>query len=309
MRRRPRHRERWMGVEFRHLTALLAIVEHGTISEAAANLGYVQSAVSAQLATLERLAGSPLVDRSYGGRPQQLTEAGEILLAHARDIIRARDAAHVRLSRPGFPVLRIGVTPSVADPLARAAVGAVVGARESLGIASVVTVGEERLPEALAGEEVDVALTALPFSHDAIATAEVTRESLVLAVQGQSPLARQRRGPTLEELANVPLIAWLESQHPSRIELELAGLGVHPNVTARADGSDVVAQLVAAGVGAALVPRSTVVPNSLVSVAEVDLDVSIRITGVAWRAGRADRGIDRFVEHMTAVRLQHGCPG
>ncbi|HEY9376078.1 MAG TPA: LysR family transcriptional regulator, partial [Jiangellaceae bacterium] len=70
----------WSGLEMRHLLALVAVVETGTFSKAAEQLGYTQSAVSQQVATLERIVGAPLFERPGGPRPVRLTAAGELLL-------------------------------------------------------------------------------------------------------------------------------------------------------------------------------------------------------------------------------------
>ena len=59
--------DNWLGLELRHLIALKAIAEHGTFGRAAKELGYTQSAISQQIATLERIVGQRLIDRP-GGR-------------------------------------------------------------------------------------------------------------------------------------------------------------------------------------------------------------------------------------------------
>src|SRR5918995_7225999 len=84
--------DRWLGVELRHLAALQAVAEEGSFGRAAQRLGYTQSAVSQQLAMLERIVGERLVERPGGPRPVSLTEAGELLVRHA-DGIMARLAA------------------------------------------------------------------------------------------------------------------------------------------------------------------------------------------------------------------------
>src|ERR671936_1991624 len=84
--------DRWLGVELRHFLALEAVARTGSFGKAAQALGYTQSAVSQQIATLERLVGQRLVERPGGPKPVSLTEAGRLLLTHA-DAIAARVAA------------------------------------------------------------------------------------------------------------------------------------------------------------------------------------------------------------------------
>src|SRR5260221_5471595 len=73
----------WLGLELRHFIALKTIAEEGTFGRAAERLGYTQSAISQQIAMLERIVGQRLIDRPGGPRPVSLTEAGELLLRHA----------------------------------------------------------------------------------------------------------------------------------------------------------------------------------------------------------------------------------
>src|SRR5919108_1177491 len=89
--------DNWLGLEFRHLIALKAIAEEGTFGRAARRLGYTQSAISQQIATLERIVGQRLIDRPGGPRPVSLTEAGRLLLRHADGITARLQAAQADL--------------------------------------------------------------------------------------------------------------------------------------------------------------------------------------------------------------------
>ena len=107
----------WSGLDLRHLAALEAIAREGSVSRAAAQLGYTQSAVSQQLRALERIVGVTLVTRSPGVRSIELTEAGRQLLGHADAIAGHLETARADLAafsdgRTGE--LRIGAVPSVA---------------------------------------------------------------------------------------------------------------------------------------------------------------------------------------------------
>src|SRR6478672_5688513 len=106
----------WLGVELRHLAALQALADEGSFGRAADRLGYTQSAISQQIATLERLVGERLVERPGGPRPVTLTEAGATLLHHARAIVARLQAAQAdltALSAGEGGSLRIGTFQSV----------------------------------------------------------------------------------------------------------------------------------------------------------------------------------------------------
>src|SRR5216110_2796185 len=108
--------DRWLGVELRHLIALEAVAREGSFGRAATSLGYTQSAVSQQIATLERIVGERLVERPGGPKAVSLTEAGELLLTHADAIAARMAAAQADLTALGegqAGTLRVGVFQSV----------------------------------------------------------------------------------------------------------------------------------------------------------------------------------------------------
>ena len=119
----------WAGVELRHLVALDAVAREGSFRRAATRLGYVQSAISHQIAALESLTGKRLIERSRGTRPLSLTDAGEILLSHADAVIARVRVAQAELAaldgNGGAAVLRVrppdqpGVARDQSAPLRR----------------------------------------------------------------------------------------------------------------------------------------------------------------------------------------------
>src|SRR2546428_12838075 len=106
----------WLGVELRHFLALEAVAREGSFGKAATALGYTQSAVSQQIATLERIVGHRLIDRPGGPKPVSLTEAGRLLLPHAGAIaarVAASQADLTALADGQAGTLRVGVFQSV----------------------------------------------------------------------------------------------------------------------------------------------------------------------------------------------------
>src|SRR4051794_31666639 len=117
----------WLGVEPRHLTALVAVQREGSFRGAAACLGLVQSAVSQRISQLEQLVGLELVERSRGQSSVRLTDAGATLIEHAQDILAEFDAALAdlrTLAGREERVLRIGAYESVATALVPPAIAA-----------------------------------------------------------------------------------------------------------------------------------------------------------------------------------------
>src|SRR5881397_4329443 len=105
-----------LGVELRHLAALEAVGRTRSFGKAARELGYTQSAVSQQIAQLERSVGQRLVERPGGPRPVDLTDAGRLLLRHADAIVAQLDAAQADMSafaEGAAGPLRVGIFQSV----------------------------------------------------------------------------------------------------------------------------------------------------------------------------------------------------
>src|SRR5919108_294993 len=76
----------WPRLELRYLAALQAVASEGSFRRAAERLGYTQSAVSQQIAALEREVGERVVVRPRGRGEVTLTDAGAVLLGHAHAI-------------------------------------------------------------------------------------------------------------------------------------------------------------------------------------------------------------------------------
>ncbi len=281
--------DQWLGVELRHLAALEAIAEHGSFGRAAAALGYTQSAVSQQIATLERLVGPRLIERPGGPRPVELTEAGRLLLRHAEAIVARLQAARAdmeALQSGEAGTLRIGAFQS-----AGARILPELLRRHTQAWPQVQIRLEEAEDEGLLAEiehgGLDLAFVMLPVPGAAIATVELVRDPYVLLTQAGSPLARATTPPTLREIGTMPLVGYRTCLGGQQVEDRLRAAGVEPRMAFRSDDNATLQAMVAAGMGIALVPRLTVnEADTRVVVIELGERVPPRLIGLAWHRDR-----------------------
>ncbi len=181
-------RDHWLGVELRHLAALTAIAEERSFRGAADRLGYVQSSVSQQLAGLERIVGTRLVDRASGSRPVTLTPAGERLRGHAEEILTRFGAAKTdleRLDRGQAGTVRVGVFQGVA-PLLPRMLGEFSARCPGVDVRFTEWATDQPVFSGLAEAEIDLGFAYLPAEVGPFVWCELMRTPRVLVVPADS---------------------------------------------------------------------------------------------------------------------------
>jgi DNA-binding transcriptional LysR family regulator len=243
------------------LRVLREFAERGTIAAAATALGYTPSAVSQQLAALEREAGAVLLDRT--ARAAELTDAGRRLVDHAERILALIEAAEADLSAAG-PTGRVTVT---AFPTAAVAFGPAlvrrVRANPGLSLLLRETQREEGLRLVRTGEA-DVSLVAdwtgrlASSDTGALRFFPLIRDELVLVVPRGHPAADPDKPVDLDQLRDEPWLA-APTGEPSRqaVDRLLEGTGGMPPAPWEFEGLSTVLSLVARGIGISALPRLT----------------------------------------------------
>ena len=296
----------WPGLELRYLAALDAIADEGSFGRAADELGYTQSAVSQQIAALERIVGAKLIDRPPGHRTVTLTDAGELLLRHAREIgarVRAAEADLGALREGNGGLLRVGSFQSVGARILPSVLQRFKNAWPGVEVLLDEGVCEELQPRVAAGE-LDMTFAALPPLVDGpFETLELLRDPYVLMVRAGSPLADRGGPPADAELAALPLATF--RRHPGTWSEEgrLRARGIEPSIVLRSDDNGTIRGLVAKGMCAGLIPRLAVDPGDP-QIATVPLDdlVPARVIGLVWHRDRElPECAASFVEEARAV--------
>ena len=235
-----------MELELRHLRCLVAIVDAGTFTDAAIELGISQAAVSRNLIALEQVLGVRLMHRT--SRAITMTTAGVHVLAQARQVLAAADNL-VAESATGHTRLRIGH--------AWAAMGR--HTREFQRRWAVAYPGVElRLIHTnsttggLAEGLCDIAVLRTPADGNRFASAVVGHERRYCALAADDPWAR-RRSIRLDE---IPQRTLLVDSRTGTTTPELWPVNARPAIQPTHDIDDWLA-IIAAGGGVGITPEGT----------------------------------------------------
>lgn len=247
----------WFGVEIRHFAALRAVASYGSFRRAAESLGFTQSAVSQQIATLERRVQVRLVERPRRGSTHvRLTPAGELLLGYGEEILSRMSRARAELSTlvsRATDALRLGTATDLGSRVVPDALARLRRGEPELFLSIVRAPDARTLTEQLAQGALDLAFYDAPPADADLDVRELAAESYVLLALSGSPAAQDP--VTFSRWRTLPLIATEDSGF-HHVERDLQRRGITLDVVARSTDFQTTLGLVAAGVGLALVPQS-----------------------------------------------------
>ncbi|GAA2108471.1 LysR family transcriptional regulator [Actinomadura alba] len=244
-------------LDVRRMEILRAVVASGSMTAAAANLGYTPSAVSQQVAVLEKEAGIALLERV--GRGVRPTAAGRLLIGYAaiisRNVAEAETAlADLRAGRTGSLAIRYftSVGPTLVAPALTRLRHEHPGVRIDLKLID----SEDPLPEVEEGNA-DLAIVVRPglASRQGIRLVHLLDDAYHAVLPTGHPLAAQR----VLDLADLAGEPWIGSEPPGPcLDVMLdacAAAGFSPNFVATSEDYATAQGFVAAGLGVGLIPR------------------------------------------------------
>jgi DNA-binding transcriptional LysR family regulator len=290
-------------MEPRQLRYFLALVEAGTFTRAAAAIPLAQSALSTQIAALERSLGCRLVERTQSG--VRLTEAGTALLAPARRILRDLDAAreevhaaaglvHGSVTLGAVQAMPILDLPAALRAFHRLYPTVDVHLRED---------GSVTMLRALSDGDLDLGLLTLPPGGlpAGVKARTVLEEPLVALVPAGHPAA----GTAPVDLADLTDGAFVEFKPGSglraHVDHVVARAGLRRRIAFEVTQVDTLGHLVAQGLGVALLFRSAAIRLPDPGVVVLPLaDTTIRSTFALVRSSRRSRlpAVDALHRHL-----------
>ena len=242
------------------LRTLDALARHGSVSGAAEGLHVTTSAVSQQMAKLEREVGQRLLAKN--GRGVRLTDAGRLLAEHAARILSQVELAQSDLEAQRGQVvgeLRLAAFPTAVRGLFPALFRALRDDHPALRVRSRELEPELAINAVIRGDA-DLAVVLdwynkpLPVP-EGLARAAILDDPVEVALPEGHPLAG-RDEIDLRELAEEPWVAWPEGEFCHEWLLyTLRANGIEPQIAHRAGEHHTQLALVAAGLGVCIAPR------------------------------------------------------
>jgi DNA-binding transcriptional LysR family regulator len=245
-----------MAMDPRRLLTFREVARQRSFSRAAENLSLTQSAVSQQVAALERQLGTRLLDRRPGGL--RLTAPGEQLLEHASAIADRLTLADAQIAEEVAAErreLRIGAFPSVLATIVPAAVSALLATAPDLQV----SVTEGRTDELARGVRDGSLHLAVAFQdahaarqeHPGTRRHDLFTEPMVAALPPRHRL-RSRDRIALSDLAHDP---WTAASRDGLIARACARAGFTPRIAYLSSDPLSIRAIIAAGLAVALTPR------------------------------------------------------
>ncbi|WP_031077912.1 LysR family transcriptional regulator [Streptomyces sp. NRRL WC-3742] len=290
------------------LDVFRTVAHTGSFTAAGERLGYTQSAISRQIATLEAELGTPLFDRMARG--VRLTDHGRALLPHAeamlerldttrRDLAALTDLSAGRLRVGAFDSANVALVPSALAAFRSAHPQVAISLTEGLSTPLLELLGEGAIDLALLATFPEAAEE--PYDSGQFELRLLTEDPVMVALPRGHRLARRRR-LRLAELADE---SWIAARRNPETTLLAACVraGFRPRIEYAVANWTAKLGLVAAGLGPTLIP-SLAVPAARPDIVLLPLhpdDTPVRHVFTAVRRGqRMPPAVAAFTEFLRA---------
>ncbi|MBQ4425036.1 MAG: LysR family transcriptional regulator [Lachnospiraceae bacterium] len=254
-------------MELRTLNYFVTVAEELNITRAARILRISQPPLSAQMKNLEEELGTELFVR--GKRQLKLTDAGQLLYQHAKDILKLSEKASAEitsLSRGMTGTVTVGLVEGMAPDIA--AEWFVGFLAEHPGVRFRILDGNsDDLIEKMRGGLIDLAVITAPYDQLLLNSFQVGQEKMVALMNRSHPLAASRKQSLdIRDLVNEPLIVPSRKSHIEEIQSWFREIHTTPYIICEMDNYLDAAALAGRGIGISIFPQTAYIMNdSLVS--------------------------------------------
>ncbi len=243
-------------MDVQHLKYFVAVAVEGSFTKAAQKLYVSQPTISKMVKGLEDELGVVLFERT--GKQTQLTDAGEVILTQAQNIIHSFD--HLtseidQLSALKTGTIKIGLPPMVGASFFPKVIHDFYEKFPRINI-QLVEDGAKIVERDVESGLLDIGVAVLPTKEETFHVLPFANEKLMLLTNIRNPLC-QKAVVKLNELADEPFIFFQKdfTLH-DRIMIECVRSGFQPNIVYESSQWDFISGMVSADLGIALLPES-----------------------------------------------------
>lgn len=283
-------------IEIRHLRYFVAVAEELHFGRAAMRLHLAQPALSQQIRRLEQLMDVTLFERT--SRRVEMTQAGRVFETRAREILRRLDAdveEAMRVGRGESGRLTVAFVSSAAG-FVSSSISTLVHGRPGVAI-ELVEGFTDRVLEHLRQGTADVGIVRDSEDCEDVSLQPIVKEPFVAVVPEKHDLA-SKEFVAAAQLLSSPLILFPRTAGSLAYARNLqpfTEIGSEPDIALRGAHWSTILQLVGAGLGVTVAPRSvaTVVPRGVVAIPLASTNAKSTLQ-LACRSGDTNPLVDAF---------------
>lgn len=277
-------------LEFRLLKYIVAVAETSNFTRAAERLFLAQPSLSKQIRDLENEIKFSIFDRSRDG--VRITPAGEMVLAYAKETLRARDelVAMARAVHLGeVPPLRLGFSSFVSGNILQSFREIYGGMFPGCPI-QLAGGGPKQVLLRISQRTLDCAILPMPVDGDSYQVQQISQSPLAICMRSDDPLAvhSQLDIHTIADKINIFRDPELQPSAHSRLAEMFEQVGIPMRLACSASSPADIQWMVKAGYGLALMDQTSSLESGL---------VTRPIAGLNWTADTA------FVHHNRADHI------
>jgi DNA-binding transcriptional LysR family regulator len=243
-------------MDIRQLNYFLEVALQGSFSKASQKLHLSQPTLSKMVKTLEDELGVLLLDRST--RRIELTDAGELVLSHAQNIMKSLetlDTALSELKNIKKGKIKIGLPPLIGASFFPTIIGEFHHLYPNIDL-QLVEEGGKKIEKALLEGSIDLGVVVLPVDEELFESVPIVERELVLIVNSSHPLAN-RTQVSFQELQDESFILYSKGYAlHDRVRDMCIRNGFEPTVTRESGHWLFISEMVSANFGISLLPET-----------------------------------------------------
>ena len=275
-------------MDIQHLTYFAAVASEGSFTRAAQKLYVSQPSVSKMVRNLEIELGVTLFDRS--GKQVTLTDAGEIILRQAQNMIKSfenltmelDDLVHLKTGS-----IHIGLPPMVGSRFFPKIIQAFHQEYPNIRM-QLVENGAVKVEKDVLDGVLDLGVVILPVKEELLHAFSFVKENLMLLTHKDHPLSKQQSVKLVDLQAESFILFSKDFALHDRVVSECVQAGFHPDIIYESSQWDFISEMVIAKLGVALLPETIcrqVNPEQVSMIPLVDPIIPWHL-GIVWRKDR-----------------------